>query len=199
MYMTVLSMWAEPLSEIMYFTNSLNIPRGELLTMKKATKASDNKYYQARFSAAQKNTEFESREAASDVVGIDRTRLARIELGNVTPYADEVVSMSKCYNAPELCYNYCSSECPIGRLTMKEVEINSFDRLSLKMLGSLNDIENLRASIINISADGQVENRRNSSRYLNPSTLFPIMRKPLNCGLRKTLRIFNGCILHNLP
>ena len=61
-----------------------------------------------------------------DVVGIDRTRLARIELGNVTPYADEVVSMSKCYNAPELCYNYCSSECPIGRLTMKEVEINSF-------------------------------------------------------------------------
>ena len=113
--------------------------------MKKATKASDNRYYQARFSAAQKNTDFESREAASDVVGIDRTRLARIELGNVTPYA------------PELCYNYCSSECPIGRLTMKEVEINSFDRLSLKMLGSLNDIENLRASIINISADGQVD------------------------------------------
>ena len=31
--------------------------------MKKATKASDNRYYQARFSAAQKNTEFESREA----------------------------------------------------------------------------------------------------------------------------------------
>ena len=84
--------------------------------MKKATKASDNRYYQARFSAAQKNTDFESREAASDVVGIDRTRLARIELGNVTPYADEVVSMSKCYNAPELCYNYCSNECPIGRL-----------------------------------------------------------------------------------
>mgnify|MGYP006888164842 FL=1 len=49
------------------------------------------------------------------------------------------------------------SVCPIGRLTMKEVEINSFDRLSLKMLGSLNDIENLRASIINISADGQVD------------------------------------------
>lgn len=133
------------------------IKKGELFTMKKATKASDNRYYQARFSAAQKNTEFESREATSDVVGIDRTRLARIELGNVTPYADEVVSMSKCYNAPELCYNYCSNECPIGRLTMKEVEINSFDRLSLKMLGSLNDIENLRASIINISADGQVD------------------------------------------
>lgn len=198
MYMTVLSMWVEPLSEIMYF---IKYKKGELFTMKKATKASDNRYYQARFSAAQKNTDFESREAASDVVGIDRTRLARIELGNVTPYADEVVSMSKCYNAPELCYNYCSNECPIGRLTMKEVEINSFDRLSLKMLGSLNDIETcvLLLSISLLMARLILENRRNSSRYLNPSTLFPIMRKPLNCGLRKTLRIFNGCILHNLP
>ena len=27
--------------------------------MKKATKASDNRYYQARFSAAQKNTDFD--------------------------------------------------------------------------------------------------------------------------------------------
>ena len=100
--------------------------------MKKATKASDNRYYQARFSAAQKNTDFESREAASDVVGIDRTRLARIELGNVTPYADEVVSMAKCYNAPELCYNYCSSECPIGRLTMEEFKqiLESLDLIS---------------------------------------------------------------------
>ena len=58
--------------------------------MKKATKASDNRYYQARFNAASSNPDFESREAASDVIGIDRTRLARIELGNVTPYADEI-------------------------------------------------------------------------------------------------------------
>ena len=67
--------------------------------MKKATKASDNRYYQARFSAAQKNADFESREAASDVVGIDRTRLARIELGNVTPYADRLYL---CQNATTL-------------------------------------------------------------------------------------------------
>lgn len=51
MYMTVLSMWVEPLSEIMYF---IKYKKGELFTMKKATKASDNRYYQARFSAAQK-------------------------------------------------------------------------------------------------------------------------------------------------
>ncbi|WP_031557719.1 hypothetical protein [Lachnospira multipara] len=125
--------------------------------MKKATKASDNKYYIARYNAAKTNPDFESREAASEVLGIDRTRLARIELGNVEPYPEEVLLMSKHYNAPELTYNFCSSECPIGRLTMKSVEISSFDRLSLKILGSLNDIDQLRNSIIDISADGKVD------------------------------------------
>ena len=127
------------------------------ITMKKATKASDSQYYQARYNAAQNNPVFESRESASDVIGIDRTRLARIELGNVTPYADEVLAMSKAYNCPELCYNYCSSECPIGMKTMKNIEVSSFDRLSLKVIGSLNDIEELKESIISISQDGEVD------------------------------------------
>jgi len=125
--------------------------------MKKASKASDNKYYIARYNAAKTNPAFESREAASEVLGIDRTRLARIELGNVDPYPEEVLIMAKKYKAPELSYNFCSNDCPIGRLTMKSVEISSFDRLSLKILGSLNDIEELRGSIINISADGKVD------------------------------------------
>lgn len=125
--------------------------------MKKATKASDNKYYIARYNAAKTNPDFESRETTSEVLGIDRTRLARIELGNVNPYPEEVLLMAKHYNAPELSYNFCSNDCPIGRLTMKSVEISSFDRLSLKILGSLNDIEELRGSIINISADGKVD------------------------------------------
>ena len=169
--------------------------------MKKATKASDNRYYQARFSAAQKNTDFESREAASDVVGIDRTRLARIELGNVTPYADEVVSMSKCYNAPELCYNYCSNECPIGRLTMKEVEINSFDRLSLKMLGSLNDIENLRASIINISADGQVDigEQEEFKQILESLDLISNNAKALELWAKKNIKNIEIRVNFNTP
>lgn len=125
--------------------------------MKKATKASDNCYYKARYAAAQSNDKFESRENASEVIGIDRTRLARIELGNVVPYADEVLAMSDAYHAPELCYNHCANDCPIGQRTMTKVEVSSFDRLSLKVLGSLNDIESLRQSIINISQDGKVD------------------------------------------
>lgn len=125
--------------------------------MKKATKASDNNYYKARCNAALQDKRFQSRENASEVIGIDRTRLARIELGNVTPYPDEVIAISSAYNCPELCYNHCANDCPIGKRTMKSVEISSFDRLSLKVLGSLNDIEKLKQSIINISQDGKVD------------------------------------------
>ena len=47
---------------------------------KKATKAADNMYYLARSEAAEENSDFSSREKAAELIGIDRTRLARIEL-----------------------------------------------------------------------------------------------------------------------
>ena len=37
---------------------------------------------------------------------------------------------------------------------MKEVIIDDFDRLALKVLGSLKDIDSLRLSLISISEDG---------------------------------------------
>ena len=45
---------------------------------KKATKAADNMYYLARCEAAKENPDFSSREKAAELVGIDRTRLARL-------------------------------------------------------------------------------------------------------------------------
>ena len=47
---------------------------------KKATKAADNMYYLARSEAAEGNADFASREKTAEIIGIDRTRLARIEL-----------------------------------------------------------------------------------------------------------------------
>lgn len=123
---------------------------------KKATKAADNIYCVARYEAAEKDERFASREKASEVMGIDRTKLARIELGNVTPYPDEVVSMAQAYNAPEICNAYCAEECPIGKRTVKKVVMDDFDRLSLRMLGSLKDVDALMATLIAISEDGVV-------------------------------------------
>ena len=58
---------------------------------------------------------------------------------------------------PELCNSYCAKECPIGRNNVHEVTIDDFDRLALKVLGSLKDIDSLRASLIAISEDGVIE------------------------------------------
>ncbi len=121
---------------------------------KKATKAADNMYYVARYEASKTTDDFTSREKAAELVGIDRTRLARIELDTITPYPEEVLSMSRTYNCPELCNSYCARECPIGKTSVKEVTIDDFDRLALKVLGSLKDIDSLRMSLIAISEDG---------------------------------------------
>lgn len=124
---------------------------------KKATKAADNMYYLARSEAAEVNEELTSREKAAELIGIDRTRLARIELDAIMPHPEEVKAMARVYNAPELCNSYCARECPLGKGNVKEVSIDDFDRLALKVLGSLKDIDSLQASLISISEDGKVQ------------------------------------------
>jgi len=139
---------------------------------KKATKAADNMYYLARCEAAEGNFDqnsdttplpediraaLSSREKAAELLGIDRTRLARIELDTIAPYPEEVKIMSEVYNTPELCNAYCARECPIGKGNVREVVIDDFDRLALKALGSLKDIDTLRASLISISEDGIID------------------------------------------
>lgn len=123
---------------------------------KKATKAADNVYCIARYKAAETNEAFESRERTSEIVGIDRTRLARIELGSITPYPEEALILANAYGAPELCNSYCAKECPIGKLTIQEIAMDDFDRLALKVLGSLKDIEALRMQLIDIAEDGVI-------------------------------------------
>lgn len=124
---------------------------------KKATKAANNMYYLARCEAGESNPDFSSREKAAELIGIDRTRLARIELDTIAPYPEEVKAMSEAYNTPELCNSYCARECPIGQNSVPEVTIDDFDRLALKVLGSLKDIDTLRASLISISEDGYID------------------------------------------
>lgn len=60
-----------------------------------ATKAAANMFCQARYEAAKSNERLSSREGAAEEIGIDRTRLARIELGSTIPYQEEVLLISK--------------------------------------------------------------------------------------------------------
>ena len=132
---------------------------------KKATKTLDNMYYKARMEAASGNDDFSSREKTAELLGIDRTRLARIELETLFPYPEEVVQMAKVYNAPELLNYFCARECPIGIGNVREITIDDFDRLALKVLGSLKDIDQLRMSLIAISEDGVIEAAEEAQFY----------------------------------
>lgn len=158
---------------------------------KKATKAADNMYYLARCDAAETNPELSSRENAAEVIGIDRTRLARIELDTISPYPEEVKAMAEAYNTPELCNSYCARECPIGKNSVKEVSIDDFDRLALKVLGSLKDIDDLRASLISISEDGVITETERSTfhQILDSLEKISINAKALQLWAIKNIRL----------
>lgn len=126
---------------------------------KKATKAADNIYCIARYQAAERNKALTSREKAAEVVGIDRTRLARIELGTVMPYPEEVLAMSRAYERPELCNEYCSRQCPIGKLTVKQVDMEDLDRMVIKLLAATKEVEEIRNKLIDIAADGEIDHK----------------------------------------
>ncbi len=141
---------------------------------RKASKATGNIYYIARIQAAEKNGIFTSREKAAVQLGIERSRLARIELDKIEPYAEEVLIMSKEYNAPYLCEDFCNNICPIGMERIlgeakKRVKTDSLERLSLRFLSSVQSIDDISRKLVDISKDGQVteEEYENFHKVLN--------------------------------
>ncbi len=127
--------------------------------MGKATKAAQNPYYIARISASEFNDDLSSREGASDITGIERTRIARIELDAVTPYPDEVRLMADAYNAPELLHHYCSHDCQIGRCLgdlLPSCQASTIEQLAVQAAIALLNAENIRESLLDISADGVI-------------------------------------------
>ena len=115
-----------------------------------------NPFYSARKTESENNEIFASREKASEYVRIETTRLAKIESGKVIPYPEEVCSMAKAYNAPELCNIYCSDYCQIGMGNVRKHDISMLDRIAFRVLGSLKDAEKLQEQIIEIIEDGEI-------------------------------------------
>ena len=125
---------------------------------KKASgQATENRFYKSRIDAAEADETFTSREKASLVLGIDRTRLARIEGDTVLPHPDEVAVMAKCYGDPALPLHYCAENCPLGRGRTLPVDDGDLDRLTLRVLGSLQSAGALTEKLVAITSDGKIE------------------------------------------
>lgn len=128
--------------------------------MGNATKAKNSPYYLARMEAAENNDDLSSREGAAALTGIERTRLARIELDMIAPYPDEVRMMAEAYNMPELLNLYCAHGCPIGRcmdVVLPACSASSIAELAVQAAVSLRNAEAIRETLLDICADGVID------------------------------------------
>lgn len=123
------------------------------------TKANENIYFRCRKEAAKYNDKLNSRESASELLGVSVSSLADYELGNtkVVP-VDKVVLMADLYNAPQLLNGYCARECPIGCRKDIATEIQPIERTTVGLLDLLQNekLQRYMSALTSIAVDGQV-------------------------------------------
>lgn len=61
------------------------------------------------------------------------------------------------YKEPTLCNHYCSNECEIGKSYVPEVAVKDLEKIVLSMLASLNSTKKRQERLIEITADGTVD------------------------------------------
>lgn len=99
-----------------------------------------------------------TRETASEILaGIGPERIERIESGKITAHPEDVLEMAEGYKAPQLCNYYCSKECPIGQKYVPEIKIKDLSKIVLEMLASLNSMKKSQEKLIEITADGIID------------------------------------------
>ena len=100
-----------------------------------------------------------SREKASEMLkALPAERIEKIENEKTIPHPDEVLVMADGYKSPELCNYYCANECPIGKQYVPEIKIKDLTQIVLEMLASLNSMHKKQERLIEITADGIIDN-----------------------------------------
>ena len=88
---------------------------------------------------------------------IQPERLERIENGKFPITPDEVMLLAEIYGEPTLCNHYCSTECPIGEKYVPEIRVKDLSQIVLEMLSSLNSMKKSQDRLIEITADGVID------------------------------------------
>lgn len=88
---------------------------------------------------------------------IQPERLERIENGKFPITPDEVMLLAEIYGEPTLCNHYCSKECPIGEKYVPEIKVKDLAQIVLEMLSSLNSMKKSQERLIEITADGAID------------------------------------------
>ena len=99
-----------------------------------------------------------SRERASEILeSVPPERIEKIENEKSFPHPDEIMTMAEGYKMPDLCNYYCANECPIGKQYVPEIKIKDLSQIVLEMLASLNAMNRKKERLIEITADGAID------------------------------------------
>lgn len=108
------------------------------------------------FQLAREEAEMTRAQASEAMEFVSESRIEKYESGRSPVQPDEVLAMEKAYKKPGLCNYYCSNECPIGREYVPEVKVKDLAQIVLKMLATMNSLNNAKERLIEITADGQI-------------------------------------------
>lgn len=101
-----------------------------------------------------------TRDQASELLeSITPERIEKIENERVEPHPEEILIMSDRFKSPELCNYYCSNQCPIGKRYVPEVKMQDLSKIILKMVNSLNTVQDNQRRLISITADGVIDDK----------------------------------------
>lgn len=110
----------------------------------------DNIYLQCRESLKL------SRDKASDQTGLPADKIERIETGKQNPEPYDILMMANGYGKPELCNEYCSNHCDIGKKYVHRINVKELAPMVLEMIATLNATECEKNRLIEIAADGVI-------------------------------------------
>lgn len=109
------------------------------------------------YRACRDSLELSRQEASKRLEVITPERLEKIETGKLRAHPDEVLVMAETYGRPELRNYYCTSECPIGQQYVPKLQVKDLSQIIIEMLASLNTIQKKQERLIEIVADGVIE------------------------------------------
>ena len=119
-----------------------------------SNKTNKNVYFQRR-----EELKLTSDQASELLESITPERIEKIENERVEPHPEEILIMSDRFKSPELCNYYCSNQCPIGKRYVPEVKMQDLSKIILKMVNSLNTVQDNQRRLISITADGVIDDK----------------------------------------
>ncbi len=124
---------------------------------RQATKATGNRYFEARMRAAKYNEKLSTRAGAAECLpGVTEDSLKKYELDINRPPNVVVALMADAYNEPELRAWYCSQECPLGK-DCREIPQMTPERVLIRLQNSKTEINAVASALSDILDDGVVD------------------------------------------